>query len=70
MIVHSIPTGMVQVSVVKIVGMVIVLHSDVATVRAMLVTMSTGLRMVSLRHVVVLSSMRTSSAGRTRKRQR
>jgi hypothetical protein len=39
-VVHSIAMGMVQVAIVKVVNVAIVLHSGMATVRAMLVAVS------------------------------
>jgi hypothetical protein len=50
MIVHVIAVRIMQVAIVKIVNVAIVLDSRMATVRAVLVAVSTGMLPVSLRH--------------------
>ena len=48
--VHMPIVQMVQVSIVKIVGVAIVLHGRMATIRAMLVAVSPRVLLMSLRH--------------------
>jgi hypothetical protein len=55
---HVIPVEMVQVTILKIVGVAFMIHSRMATVWAMLVGVSAGMLLVSLRHNLVLSEMR------------
>lgn len=52
---HAIATCVVQVAIVKIVRVVIMLYSRMATVWTMLVAVRTGMLLVGLRHRLVLS---------------
>jgi hypothetical protein len=50
MIIHMIAVWEMQVALVKVVGVVIMLHSDMAAVRAMRMAVSTGMLTVRFRH--------------------
>ena len=59
--VHMPIMQMVQVSIVKIIRVAIVLHSYMTTIRAMLVAVSPGMLLVSLRHGLFLSQRGSQS---------